>query len=159
MRIEVDDLNRSEVHALLAEHMINMHELTPAESVHALDLEELRASDVTFWTVWSDAELLGCGALKELSSNHGEIKSMRTPADKRRRGAGRLLLSHIVEEASARGYQRLSLETGPASGFEAAHRLYLSYGFRVCGPFGSYVEDPYSVFMTMTLPKSPERKA
>lgn len=151
MRIEVDDFKRSPVRALLAEHMTNMHELTPAESVHALDIEELRAPDVTFWTVWSDEELLGCGALKELSRHHGEIKSMRTPASKRRRGAGRVILTHIIQEASVRGYERLSLETGPAETFGAAHRLYEDYGFQICGPFGAYTEDPYSVFMTMVL--------
>ncbi|MEM8617697.1 MAG: GNAT family N-acetyltransferase [Pseudomonadota bacterium] len=151
MRIEVDDLKRPSVRALLAEHMINMHELTPAESVHALDIDELRAPDVTFWTAWSDEELLGCGALKELSRHHGEIKSMRTPASKRRRGAGRVILTHIIQEASFRGYERLSLETGPAETFGAAHRLYEDYGFQICGPFGAYTEDPYSVFMTMVL--------
>ncbi|RYH50063.1 MAG: GNAT family N-acetyltransferase, partial [Alcaligenaceae bacterium] len=88
MKIETDDLKRAEVHILLKEHMQSMHDLSPSESVHALDLEKLRQPDVTFWTAWDGHALLGCGALKELSPVHGEVKSMRTPTAMRRRGAG-----------------------------------------------------------------------
>ena len=91
MRIELDDLSRPEIHALLEEHLRNMHELSPPESVHALDLEKLRKPDITFWSAWDGDVLLGCGALKELDPRHGEVKSMRTPAALRRRGAGRAL--------------------------------------------------------------------
>jgi len=151
MRIEVDDLSRAEIHALLAEHLRDMHEFSPPESVHALNLEGLKASDITFWSMWDDRMLIGCGALKELSALHGEIKSMRTPASRRRSGAGRAMLAHIVEEARRRGYERLSLETGSMEAFKPAQRLYESFGFAYCGPFASYVEDPFSVFMTKLL--------
>jgi putative acetyltransferase len=151
MRIETDDLTRPQVHALLQEHLDDMYALSPPESVHALDLARLRGADITFWTLWSGDELLGCGALKALSATHGEVKSMRTPKALRRRGAGRALLDHIVATARERGYERLSLETGAGPAFEAAHRLYLSKGFVDCGPFEGYVEDPHSVFMTMRL--------
>ncbi|MCP5283761.1 MAG: GNAT family N-acetyltransferase [Burkholderiaceae bacterium] len=151
MHIEVDDLSRPEVHALLAEHLQNMHELSPPESVHALNMDGLKVPEVTFWTVWNDAELVGCGALKELDGMHGEVKSMRTPASKRRQGAGRLVLSHIIEVARGRGYERLSLETGTMEAFKPAHCLYESYGFSYCGPFGSYQEDPNSIFMSLEL--------
>src|SRR5205085_2397316 len=107
MRIEQDDLSRAQVHALLQEHLANMHELSPPESVHALDLSKLRSPDITFWSVWDGQTLVGCGALKELGGAHGEIKSMRTPATLRRRGAGRAVLVHIIEEAKRRGYRRL----------------------------------------------------
>lgn len=159
MRIEVDDLSRPEVQALLAEHLRNMHELSPAESVHALNMEGLKAPDVSFWTVWSDRTLVGCGALKELTRSHGEIKSMRTPANLRRQGAGRLLLAHIIAEARRRGYGLLSLETGTMDAFQPAHRLYESHGFRFCGPFGAYVEDPNSVFMSLELARRGEHAA
>lgn len=128
-----------------------MHELSPLESVHALDLEKLRQPDVTFWTAWDGQALLGCGALKELSPLHGEVKSMRTPAAMRRCGAGRQILKHILMTAKKRGYERLSLETGTATAFVPAHRLYESAGFSFCGPFGDYVEDVNSVFMTLRL--------
>ena len=151
MHIERDNLSRSEVHALLREHLANMHELSPPESVHALDLTKLRAPDITFWTVWEDSVLLGCGALKELTPDHGEVKSMRTPEALRRRGAGRAILTHIVAEAKLRGYRRLSLETGSMEAFEPAHRLYESFGFTYCGPFADYKDDPNSAFMTLQL--------
>jgi putative acetyltransferase len=150
-RIEPDDLTRKEVLALLEEHLANMHELSPPESVHALDVSKLRQPDVTFWTVWQDDVLVGCGALKELSPVHGEIKSMRTPAARRRQGAARAVLAHIVDVARSRGYERLSLETGSQPGFVPAQKLYESFGFTRCGPFGSYREDPNSVFMTLPL--------
>ncbi|MES2100695.1 MAG: GNAT family N-acetyltransferase [Pseudomonadota bacterium] len=151
MKIELDDLCRPAIHALLEEHLRSMHALGPPESVHALDLEKLRAPGITFWSAWADGELLGCGALSELSPTHGEIKSMRTPEARRRTGAGRALLLHIIEVARARGYERLSLETGSVAAFEPAHRLYESAGFTRTGPFGAYVEDPNSVFMTLAL--------
>src|SRR5450830_1555408 len=73
MQIEVDDLSRPAIHALLEEHLRNMREISPPESVHALDLSKLRSPDIIFWTVWEDAQLIGCGALKELDRRHGEI--------------------------------------------------------------------------------------
>jgi putative acetyltransferase len=151
MRIERDDLTGPEIRALLEEHLQSMYELSPPESVHALDLDRLRQPDISFWSAWDGPVLIGCGALKALDDRHGEIKSMRTPRALRRRGAGRALLAHIVAEGRARGYTRLSLETGAVPGFEAAQRLYESVGFEVCGPFGDYAEDPHSLFMTLRL--------
>jgi putative acetyltransferase len=151
MRIEIDDLTRSEVLQLLQEHLTNMHELSPPEQVFALDVTKLRAPDITFWTAWDGAELLGCGALKQLTPTHAEIKSMRTPKTLRRRGAGRAVLAHIVAEARRRGYERLSLETGSHPAFLPAQSLYRSVGFKDCGPFGSYLENENSVFMSLCL--------
>ena len=151
MKIELDDLSRPAIHALLEEHLRNMHALGPPESVHALDLEKLRAPGITFWSAWDDRELLGCGALSELSPTHGEVKSMRTPAAARKLGAGRAVLAHIIAVARQRGYAKLSLETGTHAAFEPAHALYRSHGFTVCGPFGSYHADRHSVFMELKL--------
>jgi putative acetyltransferase len=151
MHVQVDDPARPDVCALLEEHLREMYELSPPESVHALDVSRLKSDDITFWSVRDGDQLLGCGALKQLSPAHGEIKSMRTPAARRGRGAGRAVLLHIVAEAQRRGYVRLSLETGTAGSFAAAHRLYESVGFVPCGPFGDYLPDPHSVFMTLDL--------
>jgi putative acetyltransferase len=151
MRIEVDDLSRPEIHALLEEHLQNMRAITPPGSVHALDLDRLRTPDITFWSVWDDTTLLGCGALKELDARHGEVKSMRTPAAQRRRGAGRAVLMHIIEVAKSRGYTRLSLETGAQEPFKPAHTLYESFGFLRCGPFADYTDDPNSAYFTLDL--------
>jgi putative acetyltransferase len=151
MRIEIDDLTRPAIHALLNEHLQHMHALSPPESVHALDLSKLRSPDITFWSAWEGEELIGCGALKELDPTHGELKSMRTPQAARRRGAGRAILEHALGVARARGYTRLSLETGTVEAFVPAQRLYASVGFEPCGPFADYREDPYSLFMTLRL--------
>ena len=151
MHIETDDLTRPAVLALLSEHLTNMYELSPPESVHALDVSTLHRPDIAFWTVWDDGILLGCGALKELSSVHGEVKSMRTPMARRRRGAGRAILAHIIHVARERRYERLSLETGAMEAFRPAQKLYETAGFMYCGPFGSYEADPNSVFMSLEL--------
>lgn len=151
MNIRVDDLKGSEIHELLQEHLQSVALLSPPESVHALDIEALRKPEITFWTVWEDGELLGCGALKELDSRHAEIKSMRTSSLHLRKGVAKNLLHHIIEEAQRRGYSRLSLETGSMEAFEPARQLYANFGFTYCEPFADYVEDPYSVFMTREL--------
>jgi putative acetyltransferase len=151
LRIEVDDLSRPQVLALVREHLQNMHAITPSEYVFAFDATKLKAPDVTFWTAWRGDDLVGCAALKELSSTDGEIKSMRTPAALRRTGAGRALLTHLIDVARARGYRILYLETGCQPEFVPAQTLYSSAGFTRCGPFGSYSENGNSVFMTLSL--------
>lgn len=157
LAIEIDNLTRPEVAALLEAHLEVMRAVSPPGSVHALDLDALRAPEVTFWTVRVGGELLGCGALKELDPAHGEIKSMHTAAAARGRGVARLLLEHIVAEARWRGYRRLSLETGSTPDFAAAHALYRGFGFAECGPFADYAPDPFSLFMTLEL--APPREA
>lgn len=149
--IRLDDLSGPEIAGLLQEHLDDMHRHSPPESVHALDLEALRRPDITFWTVWADEKLAGCGALKELDPTHGEIKSMRTSYEFRGMGAGKFVLEFILDEARRRGYTRLSLETGSMEAFEPARRLYASHGFEYCGPFAEYTLDPNSVFMTLRL--------
>ena len=151
MRIEIDDVTRPEVLALLEEHLGNMREITPPGHVFAFDAAKLRAPDVTLWTAWDDGTLLGCAALKELTRTQGEVKSMRTPADLRRRGVGRALLEHLVGVARERGYRELFLETGKQAAFAPAHALYRSAGFTDCGPFGAYDDNGSSVFMRMPL--------
>ena len=151
MHVRLDDLSGPEVRDLLERHLSDMAQLSPPESVHALDIDALRNSDITFWTVWSGNELLGCGALKELDPGHGEVKSMRTSPAHRRKGVARTMLTHIIAEACNRSYARLSLETGSMQAFEPAQRLYASFGFTHCSPFADYIEDPNSIFMTRTL--------
>ena len=151
LRIELDDLSRAAVLGLLEEHLRNMYELSPPDKVFAFDASKLKAPGVTFWTAWNGESLLGCAALKEISSTEGEIKSMRTPASLRKTGAGRALLNHIIEVARSRGYHALYLETGCHPAFVPAQSLYRSAGFTVCGPFGAYRENGNSVFMSLRL--------
>jgi putative acetyltransferase len=151
VEIRLDDLRGPEIAALIREHLRDMRSLTPAESVHALDLDALRRPEITFWSVWEGGDLLGCGALKALEKSHAEIKSMRTAAPHLRKGVASSLLRHIIDEARRRSYRRLSLETGAPAAYLPAKMLYEKFGFRVCGPFADYAEDPNSVFMTREL--------
>lgn len=151
MEIRIDHLSNPAVVGLLQEHLRDMAMHSPPESVHALDLEALRKPEMTFWTVWQNSQLLGCGALKELDPHHGEIKSMRTAAGHLRKGVAAFLMQHILDEAQRRCYRRLSLETGSMAAFLPAREMYGRFGFELCLPFADYVEDPYSVFMTKEL--------
>ena len=146
--IRVADLESPEVLALLREHLASLAPTAPAESRHALDLSGFRNSDVTFWSIWDGEVLAGFGAL---TASHAEVKSMRTATSHLRQGVASRMLRHLVQEAAARGCSRLSLETGSMAFFDAARRLYTSFGFVPCPPFGSYKADPNSVFMTMPL--------
>ncbi len=148
MQIREDDLTGTRITDFLREHLENMFEITPPESVHALGLDALRAPGITFWSVWEGDDLLGCGALKELDPENGEVKSMRTALAHRGKGVARGVLEHILQEAQRRGYESLYLETGAMPEFAPARALYLRYGFEVCGPFADYSDDPNSVFMT-----------
>jgi putative acetyltransferase len=149
--IRKDDLKGPEIAALLQAHLDHASRHSPPESIHALDLERLRAPEITFWSVWSDGTLAGCGALKELAPDHGEIKSMHTAQNHRGKGVATRLLAHLLEEAKSRAYRRVSLETGTMEGFAPARALYSRFGFRVCPPFAPYREDPNSVCMTLEL--------
>jgi putative acetyltransferase len=151
LKIKIDDLSSPEIHDLLAEHLRCMAAVSPPESRHALNLDGLRKPEITFWSVWQGGELVGCGALKELGPEHGEIKSMRTAAAHMRKGVGSFVLEHILSEAKRRGYRRLSLETGSMPYFAPAHELYQKFGFKRCVPFADYREDPNSLFMTREL--------
>lgn len=149
--IRVDDLRGPEIAVFLEDHIRDMRSVSPPESKHALDLDGLRKPEITFWTVWQNQQLVGCGAIKELDPVHGEIKSMRTSTTHRGKGIATFVLRHIIEEAVRRGYQRVSLETGSMPFFEPARRLYRAHGFVECGPFANYRLDPNSVFMMKPL--------
>jgi putative acetyltransferase len=151
MHIATDDLSGPEIAEFLNEHLQQMRAQSPPESTHALDLDALRKPGVTFWTVHDDGALVGCGALKELDPAHAELKSMRTRPARQRSGIGSLLLAHIIGEATAMGFTRLSLETGSDDAFLPARNLYAKFGFTVCPPFASYRPDPNSTFMTRVL--------
>lgn len=154
MRIIQGDLSYPRVVGLLQVHLTTARGATAPGSAHALDISGLQSPDISFWTIWDDETLLGVGALKQLSADHGEIKSMHTVQSMRRRGAGRAMLHHIVAIARANGMSRLSLETGSWDYFRPAHALYRSHGFVECQPFADYVLDPNSVFMSLDLRKS-----
>ncbi|MEM8811246.1 MAG: GNAT family N-acetyltransferase [Pseudomonadota bacterium] len=149
--VERDDATRPDVRRLVETHIQVAAELSPPESVHAMAPETLSDPSITVWTAREDGVLMGCGALKKLDSFHGEIKSMHTASDFRRRGVAAALLEHIIAEAQERGYRRLSLETGTVDAYAPARSLYARHGFDECQPFAHYRPDPHSVYMTCRL--------
>jgi putative acetyltransferase len=151
LRIVEDDLTGEAIAGLLRMHLDEMHQWSPPCSVHAMPIERLRQPDVTFWSAWHGDSLAGCGALKRLDDSHGELKSMRAHPDYRGKGVGKAILHHLIAEGQARGYARLSLETGRPEPFLPARRLYESHGFAECEPFADYVSDDFSICMTRTI--------
>jgi putative acetyltransferase len=150
LRIIEDDLSGAEIEALLRFHLDEMHRWSPPGSVHAMPVERLRAPDMTFFSAWDAGTLAGCGALKRLDAGHAELKSMRVAPAYLRRGVGKALLRHLLSEAGARGYARVSLETGRPEEFRPARELYIAHGFTECPPFADYVLDDFSICMTRT---------
>ena len=153
--IRLDDLRDPRIAAFLEEHLADMRRVSPPESVHALDLESLRRPGIQFWTAWStppgNDALVATAALKRLDAGHAELKSMRTAAPLRGQGVAARMLAHVLGQARAQGYTRLSLETGSQPFFAPARALYAKHGFEDCGPFGAYGPDPNSRFMTRLL--------
>jgi putative acetyltransferase len=151
MLIKIDDLTGAEVKELLNKHLIEMSQNSPPESFHALNIIELQKPGITFLSGWEEGNLVGCGALKELDSLNGEIKSMRTASSYLRKGVARQILRHIIKQGKEGNYRRLSLETGSIAAFEPARKLYENFGFVYCELFADYEDNPNSVFMTTEL--------
>lgn len=151
MEIHLDDLSGGEVIALLHEHLADMYATSPPESVHALDVDALKASNIRFFSAWQDGELAGCVAIKALDSQLAELKSMRTATAFRGHGVGQALLQFVIDHAKVQGFSALNLETGTQDYFAPARNLYHKFGFTDCGPFGQYKPDPNSHFMTLSL--------
>jgi putative acetyltransferase len=151
LTFRVDDLSGAATRALVSRHLAGMHASSPPDAVHAFDIDKLRASDVTLWSAWLGDQIVGIGALKQLDAERGEIKSMRVADAFLGRGFGRAILDHILREARARRLRSLWLETGSVAAFDPAHRLYERAGFVRCGPFADYVDDGFSIFMTLAV--------
>lgn len=151
MRIVRDDLTHADVIALVTLHLREAHANSPPGSVFALDMTGLRDPAVTVWSAWDGETLAGIGALKQLDAAHGELKSMRTAPTHLRRGVGKAMLDHLIVEAGARGYRRVSLETGNTAPFAPARAMYERSGFVACGPFDAYEDAAFSRYYTLGL--------
>lgn len=151
IEFRLDDLSGEATRRLIARHLAGMRANSPADGVRALDVDALRQPGVTFWSAWSGDEIAGCGALKQLDPERGELKSMRVADGFLGHGVGRALLEHLIREARGRGMTSLWLETGSSAAFTPAIRMYESAGFVRCGAFEGYVENPFSIFMTRAV--------
>ena len=146
------ELGADDVRALLAQHFAEMTAGTPPSACHVMPADALADPAIRFFTVRDEnGALLGCGALKRLANDHGEIKSMRTADTALGRGVGSALLDHLVGVARASGMTRLSLETGNSDTFAAANRLYQREGFERCGPFGGYRPTDFTTFYSRPI--------
>ena len=153
LHIALDDPTAPDVHALLEAHLAFARSVTPPEDVFALDPDARLDEKLSYFSARRGGALVGVGALREIDAHHGEIKSMHTAAGWRRRGLGRCMLDFLVVEARRRGYQRLSLETGPMEAFAPARAMYSAAGFEPTEPFAGY--GPRSVCMTLRLDTKP----
>ncbi|CAN5442981.1 GNAT family N-acetyltransferase [soil metagenome] len=151
MDIRIDDLASDQTRALLALHLAGMHANSPADHVRALDLTGLQTPNVTVWTAWRDDQIAGIGALKDHGDRTGELKSMRTHPDHLRTGVGAAILEHIIGVANARGYRRLSLETGSGPAFDPALVLYRRRGFVDGEAFADYERSDFNQFLHLDL--------
>jgi len=149
--IKIDDLSGGEVIALLEEHLADMFATSPPESVDALDVQALKADNITFFSGWMGKDLAGCVAIKALNSTDCELKSMRTSRAFRGQGVASQLLLIALQHAKIAGFSSVSLETGTQDYFSAARQLYRKFQFEDCGPFSHYTLDPNSHFMTRAL--------
>lgn len=147
----LDDVKGPAIQALLLEHLADMHQQSPAESVHAFDFSRLQQPDMRMWSLWHGPKLIGCGAWKRHSPTMAELKSMRTRSEWRGQGLGSKILAHLVQDAKTSGITDLYLETGSTAYFAPAIAMYLRHGFVECGPFASYVDDPFSRFFHVKL--------
>jgi putative acetyltransferase len=151
MRIVPGDFEDAQVRALLRLHLEGMHAASPPGTVYALDLSGLRVPEISFFAAWDGPALVGIGALKRLGAAHGEVKSMRTHPEHLRRGVAARMLEHLLALARARGYRRISLETGTGPEFAAADALYRRYGFANGERFGDYAASGFNQFLHLEL--------
>ncbi len=149
--IEMDDLSSEQSQAFIYQHLDAMSDTAPKESQHALDVTELLGPGVTLWTMRNDRSVVCSGALKALTDEHVELKSMRSCPEHLRQGLAGKMLKHLITEAKNRGFQRMSLETGSMLFFKPAVGLYKKHGFVECDPFDEYQADPNSLFLMLDL--------
>lgn len=151
MIIKPGNFDDSQVRELLRQHLQGMADTSPPGHSFALDLSGLQRPDITFLSVWDVDSLLAIGAMKQLAADHGELKSMRTRKDNLRRGAATAMLNALLDLARARGYRRVSLETGSGEAFEPAVALYRKHGFKNGDAFADYIGSAFNQFFHLDL--------
>jgi len=145
------NFENSEVNKLLQHHFIELRSVSPVGSTHVLDIEGLKSESIKFWSLWENNELIGCGALKTLSEEHGEFKSIRVADKFRKKRYGEKIIAHLIDKSKKIGIKKLSVETGAGDFFAPARKLFKNFGFKKCKPFAHYKEDPNSCYYNLNL--------
>jgi len=145
------NFDNPEVHKFLIGHFIELRSVSPKGSAHVLDIAGLKDSSIKFWSMWEENDLMGSGAIKFLSKEHGEFKSIRVNDKFKGKGNGSKIINHLIIEAKKLDIKRLSLETGAGDFFLTARKLFKKCGFETCAPFSHYKNDINSVYMTMLI--------
>ena len=146
-----NNFDNPEVNNLLTKHFIELRSVSPEGSAHVLDINGLKVPSIKFWSLWDKDQLIGCGALKFLSDEHGEFKSIRVADNHRKKGMGEKIIAHLITEAEKIGIKRLSIETGAGEFFLPARKLFNKFGFKPCKPFAHYKEDPNSCYFDLEI--------
>ncbi|WP_370034571.1 GNAT family N-acetyltransferase [Qipengyuania mesophila] len=144
MRIEPADLADPAVRGMIEFHQRDMLAVSPPGTSFALDVSGLSGPAVTLLGAWDGEHLLGIGAMKRLSTDTAELKSMRTHPDHLGKGVARALLEALIAIARDEGLARLSLETGTSAEFAPAIGLYTARGFVPGDGFADYVNGPHN---------------
>ena len=145
------NFNKPEVNKLLISHFIELSSVSPVDRGHVLDIPGLKNPSIKFWSLWENNQLIGCGALKFLDKEHGELKSIRVADSFRRKGNGFKVINHLINEAKELNIKKISLETGTGNFFTPARKLFDKCGFKVCEPFAHYKKDPDACYMSLLL--------
>ena len=146
-----DNFDKPEVNKLLISHFIELSSVSPVDRGHVLDIPGLKNPSIKFWSLWENNQLIGCGALKFLDKEHGELKSIRVADSFRRKGNGYKVINHLISEAKKLSIKKISLETGTGDFFTPARKLFDKCGFKVCEPFAHYKKDPDACYMSLLL--------
>ena len=146
-----NNFDNPQVNELLKTHFIELKSVSPEGSSHVLDIEGLKVPSIKFWSLWENNDLIGCGALKILSENHGEFKSIRVADRFRQKKYGEKIIDHLIEKSKNQGIKKLSVETGAGEFFAPARKLFKNFGFKECKPFAHYKEDPNSCYYNLNL--------
>ena len=151
MKAIENNFDDKKVNELLKKHFIELRSVSPSGSAHVLSIDGLKNETIKFWSIWDNKDLIGCGAIKILGQNLGELKSIRDHDKFREKGYGKRIISILITKSKSIGIKIIFIETGSGKFFEPARKLFKSCGFEECDPFGHYKNDPNSCYMKIKV--------
>jgi GNAT superfamily N-acetyltransferase len=112
----------------------------PGANHFGLDPAEVAGKRGAFLVVSCNGEPVGCGAVRLIDAETGELKRMYLAPAVRGKGLAKQLVAALEAEARALGAKRLVLETGIRQ--HAALALYRGAGFSPIPLYGEYCLSP-----------------